>query len=288
MNNRQALLGRLQKRKVVVKTRKRGIHSGSRQSNKFGSSMEFSDFRPYQPGDDIRQIDWNVYGRTQKHYIKRFLDEQELSIAVYLDATSSMTKITSKWEYAKGLAAALSFMILSGEDRLLFSAAASSGTQLVKRKGSVYSRRTFLEIQNLEAGGLSQNFLGCLKDNLSKQQQLAILVADGFEPINEWESLFRKLKGLKQEFWLFQVQSNEELAPSYSGDLKLIDSETGTAVNVSMNTSILANYKNRLEQHNKQLEDLCKRFGGQYIFAPESRGLQTVLFRDLYVKGLVR
>ncbi|MBT2688526.1 DUF58 domain-containing protein [Bacillus sp. ISL-47] len=288
MNNQQALLGRLQKRRVVVKTRKRGIHAGSRQSNKFGSSMEFSDFRAYQPGDDIRQIDWNVFGRTQKHYIKRFLDEQELSIAVYLDATSSMTKIQSKWEHGKGLAAALSFMVLAGEDRLLYAAISSDGIHPVKRKGSVYSRRTFLEIQKYEGVAGSQNFLGCMKDSLSKKQQLAILVTDGFEPIEDWESLFKKLKGMKQEFWFFQVLANEELNPSYTGDMKLIDSETGTAVNISLNPSILFDYEKRLKEHNKQLEALCKRYGGQYIFAPEARDLQTILFRDLPAKGLVR
>lgn len=288
MNSHQILLGKLQKRKVAVKTRKRGFHAGSRQSHKFGSSMEFSDFRAYLPGDDIRQIDWNVYGRTQKHYIKRFLDEQELSIAVYLDATSSMTKLEAKWEYAKALAAALSFMILSGEDRLLFSPVSSAGLQPIKRKGSVYSRRTFMEIQKIEPSALSNNFLGSLKDTLSRHQQLAVIIADGFEPLHEWESLFRKLRGLKQEFWLFQVQADEEMTPSYSGDVKLIDSETGTAVNVSMSPAVLAEYEKRLKKHNEQLEILCKRYGGQYIFAPETRDLQTVLFRDLYAKGLVR
>ena len=288
MNSHHALLGKLQKRKIAAKTRKRGYHSGSRKSHKFGSSMEFSDFRAYQPGDDIRQIDWNVYGRTQKHYIKRFLDEQELSIAVYLDATSSMTKIQQKWEYAKALASALSFMVLSSEDRLFFSAVSSAGVQPIKRKGSVYSRRTFMEIQKIEPAAQATNFLGCLKETLSKHQQLAVIIADGFEPLQEWENLFRKLRGLKQEFWLFQVQADEELTPAYSGDIKLIDSEIGTAVNVSMSPSILAEYEKRLKEHNEQLEILCKRYGGQYIFAPETRDLQTVLFRDLYAKGLVR
>lgn len=288
MNSHQVLLGKLQKRKISVKTRNRGFYSGSRQSHKFGASMEFSDFRAYQPGDDIRQIDWNVFGRTQKHYIKRFLDEQELSIAVYLDATSSMTRMAAKWEYAKTLASALSFMILSGEDRLLFSPVSSSGSQPIKRKGSVYSRRTFMEIQKIEPQALSGNFLGNLKNTLSRHQQLAVIIADGFEPLREWELLFKKLRGLKQEFWLFQVQDNEEIRPSYSGDLKLIDSETRTAVNVSMNPSVLAEYEKRLKEHNEQLENLCRRYGGQYIYAPETRDLQTVLFRDLYAKGLVR
>lgn len=145
-----------------------------------------------------------------------------------------------------------------------------------------------MEIQKIELSALSSNFLGNLKGTLSRHQQLAVIIADGFEPLQEWEILFRMLRGLKQEFWLFQVQAKEEIKPSYSGDVKLIDSERGAAVNVSMSPSVLAEYEKRLKEHNEQLEILCKRYGGQYIYAPETRDLQTVLFRDLYAKGLVR
>ncbi|KAB2337480.1 DUF58 domain-containing protein [Cytobacillus depressus] len=287
MNNQQALLSKLQKKRLNVKTRKRGFHKGSRQSNRFGSSQEFSDFRLYQPGDDVRQIDWNVYGRTQKHYIKRFLDEQELSIAIYLDATSSMKKVNKKWELARTIAAALSYIVLNSEDRLFFSAISSSGVQPIKRKGSVYSRRTFVEIMQLNQPEKAGEFIKNLSKTAERKQQLSIIITDGLEPLNEMETVLKKLAAFKQEVWFIQVLATEEAHPSYSGDVKLVDSETDSIVNVSISPSIITEYEKRLTEHNRQLETICRRFGGQYVFAKESRDVQSVLFHDLSGKGLI-
>jgi uncharacterized protein (DUF58 family) len=283
-----ALLGRLQKMRLLVKTRKRGIHKGSRQSSHFGSSLEFSDFRVYQPGDDVRQIDWNVYGRTQKHYIKRFLDEQELSIAIYLDSTSSMRQIQSKWEFAKQLAALLSYVVLASEDRLIFSPVASSNLQTVRRKGSVSSRRTYVEILQLEESDQTGDFITSLQNTVSKNQQLSILITDGLETLDRVEALLKKLSSLKQEIWFFQVLSSDEISPSYLGDLKLIDSESDVAVNVSMNPSIITEYEKRLKEHNQGLERLCRRFGGHYIPVSDEDNFQSILFYELPSRGLIR
>lgn len=288
MSGTHALLGRLQKMRLLVKTRKRGIHKGSRQSSHFGSSLEFSDFRVYQPGDDVRQIDWNVYGRTQKHYIKRFLDEQELSIAIYLDSTSSMRQIKSKWEFAKQLAGLLSFVVLASEDRLIFSPVASINSQTIRRKGAVSSRRTYLEILQLEENDQTGDFITNLQNTVTKIQQLSILITDGLEPLDRLEALLKKLSSLKQEIWFFQVLSSDEISPSYLGDMKLIDSESNVAVNVSMNLSILSDYQKRLNVHNKEIERLCRRYGGHYIPLSDNDNLQSILFHELPGRGLIR
>ncbi|QED47512.1 DUF58 domain-containing protein [Cytobacillus dafuensis] len=287
MNSQQALIGKLQKKRLMVKTKKRGFHKGSRQSNRFGSSLEFSDFRTYQPGDDVRQIDWNVYGRTQKHYIKRFLDEQELSIAIYLDATSSMRKIESKWKLAKQIAAALSYIILNSEDRLFFSAVSSAGVQPVKRKGSIYSRKTFLEILQMDEAERAGDFIKHLNRTIIKKQQLSIIITDGLEQIDEIENLLKKLAAFKQEIWFIQVLSSEELSPHFSGDMKLVDSETEAIVNVSMSPKIIAEYEKRIHEHNRKLEMICRRFGGHYLFACDNRDVQSILFHDFSGKGLI-
>jgi uncharacterized protein (DUF58 family) len=287
MSGTHALLGRLQKMRLLVKTRKRGIHKGSRQSSHFGSSLEFSDFRVYQPGDDVRQIDWNVYGRTQKHYIKRFLDEQELCIAIYLDSTSSMRQIKSKWEFAKQLAALLSFVVLASEDRLIFSPIASINSQTIRRKGAVSSRRTYLEILQLEENDQTGDFISNLQNSVTKIQQLSILITDGLEPLDRVAALLKKLSSLKQEIWFFQVLSSEEISPSYVGDLKLIDSESNLAVNVSMNPSILSDYQKRLNEHNKEIERLCQHYGGHYIPVSDNDHLQSILFHELPSRGLI-
>ncbi|CAG9606772.1 DUF58 domain-containing protein [Pseudoneobacillus rhizosphaerae] len=288
MSSYHALLGRLQKMRLLVKTRKRGIHKGSRQSSHFGSSLEFSDFRVYQPGDDVRQIDWNVFGRTQKHYIKRFLDEQELSIAIYLDSTSSMRQIQSKWEFAKGLAALLSYVVLASEDRLVFSPVASKSLMAIRRKGAVSSRRTYLEILGLDEGEQTGEFIANLHNTVSKNQQLSILISDGLEPLDRVEALLKKLSSLKQEIWFLQVLSSEEISPSYLGDLKLIDSESDAVVNVSLNPGIVSDYEKRLMEHNRELEKICRRYGGHFISVSDQDSMQSILFHELPSRGLIR
>lgn len=287
MNKQQALIGKLQKKRMIVKTKKRGFHKGSRQSRKYGSSLEFSDFRAYQPGDDVRLIDWNVYGRTNKHYIKRYLDEQELSIAIYLDTTSSMREIESKWLLAKQLAAAFSYMVLNSEDRLYFSTVSSAGVEPVKRKGSVYSRKTFLEILKLEEAGQAGKFINHLTKTVAKKQQLAIIITDGLESLEEIEALFKKMASFKQEIWFIQVLSIREIKPQFTGDMKLIDSETNKEVNVSMNPTIIVEYEKRLAEHNRKLEEMCRRFGGHYLLACDNRDIQSIIFHECRGKGLI-
>lgn len=286
MNNQQAFLGRLQKLKVNVKTKKRGIHKGIRRSSKFGSSLEFSDFRAYQPGDDVRQIDWNVYGRTQKHYIKRFLDEQDLSIAIYLDVSSSMRQIPSKWEFAKELAASLSYVVLAGEDRLFFSPVGSK-LRMIRRKGAVNSRATFLEIRQLQETEKLDDFINQLYNTVSKTQQLTIIISDGLEPLDKYDALLKKLSSLKQEVWLFQILSRKEISPSYSGDVRLIDIEKDSGINVSMHPALLQEYEKRLNAHNKKLEAICRRYGGVYILTVDDEQLQYLFLNVLPRLGLL-
>ena len=96
-----------------------GHHKGTHRSRKTGSSLDFSDFREYHPGDDLRHIDWNVYARTDKPYIKQFLDEQEMRIHILLDPTRSMGA-DGKWNYARQLAIALGQLHLRTEIRCRF------------------------------------------------------------------------------------------------------------------------------------------------------------------------
>lgn len=281
-----AFLERLQKKRLLVKTRKRGTHKGSRRSSAFGSSLEFSDFRAYQPGDDVRQIDWNVFGRTQKHYIKRFLDEQELSVTIYLDMTSSMRTIPGKWEQARKLAASLSYVVLAGEDRLTFIPVGTHDHP-IRRKGAVHRKGVFREIVGLEDTERSGDFYEQLGKVMVRNQQLAIIISDGLEPIEKVEATLRKLYSAKQEIWFIQLLAEEELQPVYDGDLKLVDSEMETSVNVSLNPTLIGNYQRRLAQHNEQLEAVCRRFGSHYMLANADIEIQTILFHDFPRHGLM-
>lgn len=288
MNGQQHFLSKLQRRKLLVKSRRRGMQKGQRKANAFGSSLEFSDFRLYQPGDDVRQIDWNIYGRTQKHYIKRFLDEQDISVSVYLDCTSSMRVLPGKWNVAKQLAAYFSFIVLNSGDRLLFSPVSSQTILPIRRKGALYAKSVFQEIMKLEDGARTDGFCEQLTPLLVKNSQLAIIISDGMEPLEELGDLFKKLQSLKQEIWFFQVLSAEELQPYFSQDMQLVDSETEEFVNVSMNQAVKTEYESRLKRQNGQLESLCRGYGGQYLLVSEESDLQACFLHALPLKGLVR
>jgi uncharacterized protein (DUF58 family) len=287
MHNGGGLLSRLQKKRLMVKTKKRGAHKGTRQSSSFGSSLEFSDFRLYQPGDDVRQIDWNVYGRTQKHYIKRFLDEQEISAAVYLDTSSSMRSVDQKWKAAKELAASLCYIALSGGDRLYFASLPSGSAAPLRRKGANYSKKVYAEIIQLEDAGINAGFSEHLSRVLQKNQQLSIIITDTMEPLSGLESAMKRIGAMKQDFWLLQILAREEAEPSYSGDIRLIDSESRASVNVSMNPVIVDGYKKRLEEHGRKLEAICRKYGGQFVPITADTDIQTILLRILPGKGML-
>ncbi|MGJ7910659.1 DUF58 domain-containing protein [Neobacillus sp. LXY-1] len=282
------VIGSLQKVRLAVKTRRRGMYKGARASNQLGASLEFSDFRMYQPGDDVRQIDWNVYGRTQKHYIKRFLDEQELNVALILDATQSMQVIDSKWQRAKELAAAFSYITLSGEDRLSFLPIAARDTIGFTRKGAIYSKSVYKEIMQISHQESTGSFIELLKPHNLRNIQVTIIITDGLEEAVKYEALLKSLVMLKHEVKFIQLLSKQEIEPDLNGDLKLIDSETAQSLNVSLHASVLERYKQRLRAHNKSLEETCKRFAIPYLFVTDSMDLQEFLFHDCRVRGVLR
>ena len=280
-------LSRLQKLKISAKTKRRGTHKGGRMASKFGSSLEFSDFRVYQPGDDVRQIDWNVFGRTQKHYIKRFLDEQELTITIFLDSTQSMQAIDSKWQRAKEIAASLSYITLSNEDRLSFTPVSENKQDSINRKGTIYGKRVFFEILQISKQSTSGAYTESIQKNNLKRNQVSILITDGLEELNRFEQLFRVLGAAKQEVKFIQLLSRQEITPDYTGDVKLIDSELQTFVNVSMNERILENYQKRLTNHNHELEALCKSFGFSYLLTVDDHDLNQFFFHECTTRRVV-
>ncbi|WP_141431206.1 DUF58 domain-containing protein [Bacillus sp. 03113] len=287
MNQPHYLLSKLQKKRLIVKKKQTGLHKGLRKSTSFGSSLEFSDFRVYQPGDDVRQIDWNVFGRTQKHYIKRFLDEQEIFVSIFLDATSSMRAIQSKWMMAKQLAAALSFITLHHEDRLSFFPISSPSSYPIQKQGANQSRKVYQQIIQLTETMNTEGFSENTKQKIGKNQQLSILITDGMEKINEIESLLKKVGSRIQDVWFLQVMSQQELLPDFSGDVKLKDSETNAEVNVSVNQNLITAYQQRLQQHNKKLELLCLKYGITYLLVEDSKELSHLFFHEFPSKGLL-
>ncbi|MGE7672309.1 DUF58 domain-containing protein [Lysinibacillus sp. NPDC094403] len=279
-------LAKISRFQVATASKLRGQHKGSHRSQRFGASLDFSDFREYHLGDDVRQVDWNVFARTDKYFIKRFLDEQEMRVHILLDTTKSMGD-QAKWTFARQIVASLGLMVLGRDDRLSFSCVQEMKPPF-RRKGAMY-RRAFLQlVTEIEQATYTNSFaLGALKA-LPKDSTVLFIVTDGLEPIKEWEQLLKRLPRFAGDVRILQIVTQEEISPEYSGDVRLLDCETGRDVNVTMSSKVLDTYKARRLLHEEEFEAICRRFGVRQLQLKVEDGLQQAIFQQLLKAHWIR
>lgn len=280
-------LAKISRFQVATASKLRGQHKGSHRSQRFGASLDFSDFREYHLGDDVRQVDWNVFARTDKYFIKRFLDEQEMRVHILLDTTKSMGE-EAKWTFARQIVASLGLMVLGRDDRLSFSFVQDDVKPPFRRKGAMY-RRAFLQVvTDIEDAVYTNSFAqGALKA-MPKDSTVLFIVTDGLEPIDEWEQLLKRLPRFAGDVRILQIVTEEELSPHYSGDVRLLDRETGRDVNVTMSSKVLETYYARRRLHEEEFEAICRRFGVRKIQLKVEDGLQHAVFQQLLKAHWIR
>jgi len=300
------LLRKLEQISVASKGRTRGTMQGKRRSRALGGSQEFADYRPYAPGDDIRRLDWNVYGRTGKAYIRQYWDEQEMAVRLYVDASESMRfrsigaaegdlpSSGTKWAYALRLAACVGYAALAGEDRVSvarFTDSVESSLPPLRGKGSASRLFAYLEgemsAKPAAAGSddLSAAFLA--PGVLPRTPGQAWLLTDGMYE----RGIDRTLDAFAaagQEVAFIQVLGKEELSPALSGELKLIDAESGIAKEVAIGPSVLRTYEAALREHNESIRRMCAERGFAYVLVDTSVPLEHTVAYVLLAQGLLK
>ncbi len=270
-------IGRLS---IATASKIRGQHKGGNRSQRFGASLDFSDFREYTLGDDVRQVDWNVFARTEKYFIKRFLDEQEMRVHILLDATRSMGE-EKKWAFARQIASAIGLMVLNRDDRLSFSYVGEKGALPFRRKGATY-RKAFLQlVAGLEQATGTGSFAREGIKYLPKDSTVLFVITDGLEPVSEWEQFFKRLPRFAGDIRCIQILTEDEVNPSYTGDIRLIDAETSKDVNVSVSNRVIASYEKTRQIHETEFDLLANRFGIRKIQLVVEDGLQNAIFHKL-------
>ncbi|MDQ0429129.1 uncharacterized protein (DUF58 family) [Planomicrobium stackebrandtii] len=274
---------RLSRYAIGTKTKIRGHHKGSHRSMRFGSSLDFSDFREYHPGDDVRHIDWNVYARTERVYIKRFLDEQEMRIHLLIDSSKSMD---SKWLFAKQLAFSLGLLVLGSDDRLTVSAGQKEVVPF-RKKGK--SAKKLLE--HFIASMPDPQTLSFVKQasfHAAKDSTVLFIVSDGLEPLEDWQLFFKQAPAYAHDIRFIHISTEEERSPSYKGDLRFIDEETQQVLNVTVTEQALRSYQKQSELHAKGLESLCRTYGIAYLPVHAEDGIEQVLFHQMVRKNWIK
>jgi uncharacterized protein (DUF58 family) len=263
---------------------------GERRSRKRGISIEFADYRDYVAGDDLRFLDWNIYGRLDRLFIKLFMEEEDLYVYLLVDRSRSMDFGTpTKLDYARKVAAAIGYITLANMERVAvgaFNESVQDYLRPVRGKRQMWKLFGFLEALRPDgATGLAES---CRRFALRHSAKgVLVLISDFLDPAG-YESAFRFFVGQKYDVFAIHVLSEEEIHPPLAGDLKLIDVETGTRAEITMSSPLLKAYRNRLHQFRQQLKTFCTQRGIAYLFAPTSVPFDQLILNYLRQGGLIR
>lgn len=285
--------------KMMTRMRLNAGMGGQRKSSAKGNSVEFSDFREYIPGDDIRRIDWNVYGRMDKLFIKEFMEEKEGLFHVIVDCSKSMDfGEKNKSILARRIAGMISYMVLNNLDRVYLTAL--HGGQAVTTKGMT-GRQAFPkllgELERMEFYG-ETSLCKAVKTMPFKHRGVVVLISDflqspeagtakgaiNAEETQKGENIEELIKYLcfhKQEVILIQVLSKEEENPMGEGTMDLIDSETEEKMKVTMTAKALKEYENSLKELKRNIERFSKKYQVQYITVSTEESLEAVMYKGI-------
>jgi uncharacterized protein (DUF58 family) len=282
-------LSKLEQLYLLSKKLFRGQHRAERKSRQIGSSLEFADYRNYTLGDDLRSIDWNIYGRLDRLFIKLFEQEQDLHISFLIDASASMhwtpegSQSRSKLDQARRIAASLAYIGLANLDRVnlhYFGAGLLDEMGLSRGKSQFHRVLDFLR-QTPEPGGATE-LLPSLRTfaQRMKRRGLVFVISDFFDPAG-YEEALAVLRYHHFEVHLVQVLDPSELDPEQSGDLRLVEAETGVAFEITANESLLRRYREEISGFVKGLNDFCLQRNIGY-----AQALTDVPFEDLVLRVL--
>ncbi|MFN8530640.1 MAG: DUF58 domain-containing protein [Anaerolineae bacterium] len=273
-----------------------GAIKGERRSIKRGTSIEFADYRNYSPGDDLRRLDWNIYARLDRPLTRLYEDEEDLAVHVLIDTSASMNYPADgepdqhKFTYARRLIAGLGYVSLTTNDRLVIaSLGGSSGSQIFGPvRGRGYGSGLLSYAVGLKAQGVTD-----LNEALrayalrSSRPGLCLIVSDLFSPTGYVDGL-NTLLGKGFEVALIQVLSPDEVEPQITGDLRLIDSETGAAQEVSIDGGLRDLYMRRVREWQESIRAECAKRGVHYVPVTTATAWEKVILYDLRKLGLVR
>jgi len=269
--------------RFVTRKRKRGGTWGERRSTRRGAGLEFADYRDYSPGDDPRRVDWNLYARLDRPYIRLFEEEEDLAVLVLLDGSASMgwgKGETARWPAVQRLATALGALALLGGDALY--GAILQGARPALSWGPDRGRGLLPDWQawcaRLTPGGVSS--LADALRNLAGRPGLALLLTDGYDLAGLGAGL-AALAGRGHEIALLHMLTPDELSPGLRGDLRLVDAETGDKREVTVDAAALDAYRRRLSSWQAELRALIGKHGGRYVMLRTDVPLRRMLLEDL-------
>lgn len=275
---------------IVSKKIFAGRSRAERKTRKTGSGIEFADHRDYVPGDDLRYLDWNIYGRLERLLLRLFEEEEDLHIYVLVDCSESMAfGDPAKIHYAMQVAAAIAYVGLANLDRVSIVALSDHIMDRLapaRGKGRIFNVFEFLRV--LKPDGKTNLETACrtfVAQN--KRRGIAVLISDLYDP-DGFEKGINTLRYGKFETGVIQVFDKVEAEPQLHGDLSLVDCETGEVREVTITNRVLAKYAEVHRQYRERIEGFCREKQVAHFVADTTIPFDELVLRVLRRGGLLR
>ncbi len=282
------LLRRLEQFQLLAARRAKSTARGERRSAARGQSVEFADHRNYVAGDDFRYLDWNLYGRLDKFFLKLYEEERELPVRIFLDASESMAfGEPRKFDFARQVAAAVGYVALCGFDRVSVvpfpdnrdEAAVRGALRAVRGRKSTL--QYFKNLTALTASGTASFNEAMRRGALeARQTGIAVVLSDFLDPAG-YEAGLTALVGRGFQVNAVQILAPDELAPGAYGDLRLIDSETGGVQEVTFGKYRLAAYQQMVQNYCQRLREFSQSRGIHFFMVSSATNLEELLLKQL-------
>lgn len=269
--------------------------SGNRKSSQKGISAEFSDFRPYMQGDDLRRLDWNAYARLDKLYIREYMEEKETLVTVLIDTSASMDfGEPNKKELAMDLAKVISFLALSNMDRLMLYDMKHMEKGFLIGGGKQAFAKACKWLEKLEFGGEIHS-LDAVKKMKKHASGMTVVISDFLmegmlskekpspEEAPSLERLLQYLRFCKQRPVILHTLSPQELRTDLIGALNLIDVETKVRLRLTVDARAISRYEKALSVFLTDMQRTCRKNQSTYILCDSGKKRDELVFHDLRV-----
>jgi uncharacterized protein (DUF58 family) len=285
----EGFLRKLERLAVVAK-RVVALHGrGERRTRHVGAGIEFADHRDYVPGDDLRHLDWNLYGRLERPLVRMFDEDEDLPVYLLVDASASMGMGTPpKLKLAREVAAALAYVALTNLDRVaIYPAGAALGTGMGLLRGRAQIHPLLTLLSGLRPDGRTD--LGAAVSGLVQRHRrrgVVVLLSDFFDPAGAEHGLDRLRYG-RFEPVVVQINAPDEAAPPLRGEVTLVDAETGEERPLTITAAVAEAYRERYQARLRALARFCRERAIPCVQVTSDHALEDLVLRVLRGGGIV-
>ncbi len=263
-------LDQLKRLDLLARRKVSSVYMGSRRSVRQGRGIEIADYREYYPGDDFRSIDWRVYARTERLYIRRFEEEKDLTLHILIDSSASMDFSVAgmrKFDYAGSIAAGFAYLAVNKYEKFASALFSDKITDIMQpKKGKMQFFRMVELLDNAIQKGKT-DLERCIEQytNMIKSRSFILVISDFIEPMESLEYAIYRMAKYSKEAILVQTLDPGEIGLKWTDDIKFEDMESSESERTFLSPDFKERYQKRLEEHTLGIQEICDDTGVEFF-----------------------